>query len=73
MGDAVRVWIDGRDEPVDGQVRRIASDPAFTPFYALSEHERSNLSYLVEVTLNGASDLPAGLPAEGELQEKRSE
>ena len=73
VGDAVRVWIDGRDEPVDGQVRRIASDPAFTPFYALSEHERSNLSYLVEVTLNGASDLPAGLPAEGELQEKRSE
>jgi HlyD family secretion protein len=70
VGDAVQVWVDGRADPVAGQVRRISSDPVFTPFYALSEHERSNLAYLLDVTLSGAGDLPAGLPAEGELQER---
>lgn len=65
----VRVMVDGRDDPLQGRVRRIASDPAFTPFFALSEHERSHLSYLAEVTLEGAADLPAGLPVDAELVE----
>ncbi len=69
VGDSVRVLVDGRADPLEGKVRRISSDPVFTPFYALSEHERSNLSYLVEVALSGAGDLPAGLPVDGELQE----
>ena len=70
VGDAVQVEVDGRDSDYQGKVRRIASDASFTPFYALSQHDRSRLVYVAEVTLNDASDLPAGLPVEGVLLEK---
>ncbi len=70
VGDVVRVRVDGRENEYQGRVRRIASDPAFTPFFALSEHDRSQLVYLAEVTLRDAADLPAGLPADGMLPEK---
>ncbi len=70
VGDAVQVQVDGRDQEYTGRVRRLASDPIFTPFYALSEHDRSKLVYIAEVNLSGAADLPAGLPIEGQLQEK---
>ncbi len=70
VGDTVRVQVDGREQAYTGRVRRVASDPAFTPFFALSESDRSQLVYLAEVTLSGAADLPSGLPAEGRLQEQ---
>ncbi len=70
VGSKLQVMVDGRDEPVQGKVRRIASDPAFTPFFSLSENERSHLAYLAEVDLEDAADLPAGLPVEGELVEE---
>lgn len=69
VGDKVEVMVDGYDEPFLGQVRRISSDPVFTPFYSLSEHDRSHLTYLSEVTIDDGADLPAGLPVEGELVE----
>ncbi len=70
VDDVVRIFVDGREQGYTGKVRRISSDPEFTPFYALSKHDRSKLVYVAEVTLNDAADLPAGLPVEGELQEK---
>ncbi len=70
VGDSVQIEVDGRDSDFQGKVRRIASDASFTPFYALSQHDRSNLVYVAEVTLNDADDLPSGLPVEGVLLEK---
>jgi HlyD family secretion protein len=73
VGTKLRVWVDGHEGEFTGQVRRISSDPVFTPFYALSEHDRSQLAYLAEVTLHDAADLPAGLPAEAEIVEEEPE
>lgn len=70
IGDTVQVEVDGRDSDYVGEVRRIANDASFTPFYALSKHDRSRLVYVAEVTLSDAADLPSGLPVEGVLLEK---
>ncbi|HYQ73362.1 MAG TPA: HlyD family efflux transporter periplasmic adaptor subunit [Gammaproteobacteria bacterium] len=64
VGDPASVYVDGIDLPFAGRVRRISADPAFTPYYSLTERDRSRLSYLTEVTLAGeaALGLPAGIP-----------
>ncbi|GAG92015.1 unnamed protein product, partial [marine sediment metagenome] len=36
----------------------------FTPYFALTEHDRSRLSYLAEVDVPDASSLPSGVPLE---------
>lgn len=65
-GDRVPVHVDGLDRPLEGRVRFVASDPAFTPFFALTEHDRSRLSYLAEIDLPAGGDqaLPAGVPVQ---------
>jgi HlyD family secretion protein len=70
VGDAVQVEVDGRDNDYMGKVRRLANDASFTPFYALSKHDRSRVVYVAEVSLSDAADLPSGLPVEGVLLEK---
>lgn len=68
IGSTLPVYIDGMEQPLQGTVRWIASDPAFTPYYALNREERSRLMYLAEIQLpDSASDLPAGLPAQAGL------
>lgn len=62
VGDAATVRVDGVDAPLTGHVRAIRSDPAFTPYYALQGEDAARLSYLAEIALDGAADLPAGLP-----------
>ena len=63
VGDAIRVFVTGREQPYAGTVRMIRSEPDFTPYYALIGDDAARLSYLAEVTLGGdAADLPAGLP-----------
>lgn len=63
VGDHVRVFVDGRDAALQGRVRMIRSEPAFTPYYALIGEDAARLSYLAEVSLDKeAADLPAGLP-----------
>lgn len=70
VGDRLRVFIDGREEPIIGEVRWIDHEAAFTPYYALNREERSRLMYLAEIRLpESAADLPAGLPAQAELPE----
>lgn len=64
-GDHLKVKIDGVDQPLDGTVRWISSEPSFTPYYALNQEQRSRLMYLAEVDLpEAAQELPSGVPAQ---------
>ncbi|WP_428099783.1 HlyD family secretion protein [Candidatus Rariloculus sp.] len=60
------IRIDGIAEPYAGEVRFVAADAAFTPYYSLTQRDRSRLSYPAEVTLTGdrARTLPTGVPVE---------
>jgi len=60
-GNIVQVSIDGHGSR-PGRVRYIASDAAYTPYFALTEHDAGRLSYLVEIDLENAEDLPSGIP-----------
>ncbi|WP_132999186.1 HlyD family secretion protein [Luteimonas arsenica] len=63
VGDAATVLVGAEGERrYRGRVRMIRSEPAFTPYYALAGEDASRLSYLAEVELEEAGDLPAGLP-----------
>ncbi|WP_417614106.1 HlyD family secretion protein [Oceanisphaera sp.] len=65
IGDPLRVWVDGIKAPYAGRLRWIATEPAFTPYYALTEGERSRLMYLAKVQLpDAALALPSGVPAQ---------
>jgi HlyD family secretion protein len=63
-GVKLTVRIDGIGESFDGRVRWVSSDASFTPYFALTEHDRSRLSYLAEVDVPAAADLPSGVPLE---------
>ncbi|MDN5781605.1 MAG: HlyD family secretion protein, partial [Luteimonas sp.] len=63
VGDAIDVYVAGRDQPYAGKVRMLRSEPGFTPYYALIGDDAARLSYLAEVALgDDAATLPAGLP-----------
>jgi HlyD family secretion protein len=60
-----KVFVDGRDEPFDGRVRWIASESAFTPYYALTERDRGRLTFAAKIDiLNATERLPEGVPVE---------
>lgn len=64
-GTAAEVLIDGLDEPVPGRVRWVASEAAFTPYYALTERDRGRLSYVAKIDLDTDRErLPDGVPVE---------
>ncbi|MFT7245629.1 MAG: HlyD family secretion protein [Candidatus Azotimanducaceae bacterium] len=59
------IHIDGYDQPVAGTVRWVSSKAAFTPYFALNQHDRSRLSYLAEIdVVDTEQSLPVGLPVE---------
>ena len=64
IGDRRPVTMDGIATPLTGVLRWIASDPAFTPYYALNAGDRARLVYLAEFDLEGGEDLPTGMPAQ---------
>jgi HlyD family secretion protein len=67
-GTRARVLVDGIDEPLDGRVRWIASDAAFTPYFALTERDRGRLTYVAKIDIeNSGARLPDGVPVEVEL------
>ncbi|MET2951961.1 HlyD family efflux transporter periplasmic adaptor subunit [Vibrio harveyi] len=69
-GKAVQVHVDGIEKPLEGTVRWVATEPSFTPYFALTEEERSRLMYLAEVDLqDSAESLPSGIPAQVDLVE----
>lgn len=68
VGDRLALQVDGMDGPLEGELRWISVEPAFTPYYALNQSERSRLVYLAEVALpESAASLPVGIPVEVQL------
>ncbi|HEY5760750.1 MAG TPA: HlyD family efflux transporter periplasmic adaptor subunit [Steroidobacter sp.] len=70
-GAQVQVHLDGRDQPLHGVVRYISAEAAFTPYYALTQEDRSRLSFLAEIDLpdEAARDIPSGIPVQVTLTE----
>ena len=64
VGKQLQVRIDGDAKVFTGTVRWVSTDASFTPYFALTEHDRSRLSYLAEVDVPDAASLPAGVPLE---------
>ena len=61
-GREIEVRLDGQARALHGTVRWISADASFTPYFALTEHDRSRLSYVAEIDVPDASELPVGLP-----------
>jgi len=68
-GTAVTAKVDGVAERLHGKVRYVSADAAFTPYYSLTQKDRSRLAFLAEITLDDAraAGLPAGLPVQVRL------
>lgn len=68
-GSHARVRVDGRDAALNGVVRFVSAEAAFTPYYALTQEDRSRLSYLAEIDLDesAAAEVPTGMPVQVEL------
>ncbi len=71
-GSTATVHVDGVEQSFGGHVRRVSADPAFTPYYSLTAHDRSRLAYLTEVVLDDAAaqQLPAGIPLQVTFDEQ---
>ncbi len=67
VGAAASITVDGVSEPLSGKVRWVSSDATFTPYFALTKHDRSRLSYLAEIDIENASALPSGIPVQARL------
>lgn len=65
-GTRVRLRIDGVDAALSGTVRYISAEASFTPYYALTQKDRTRLSYLAEITVDDpkAANIPAGVPVQ---------
>ena len=62
-GTKLPVQVDGVAAPITGEVRWVSADASFTPYFALTEYDRSRLSYVAEIDLPAAAaQLPSGLP-----------
>ncbi len=68
-GTRVGAHIDGESATFVGVVRFISADAAFTPYFALTERDRSRLSYLAQIDLieDAARALPSGIPVQVRL------
>ena len=68
QGARCRVHVQGVDSEFTATIRSLRSDPAFTPYFALTGDDASRLAYRAELVLDGdaAKQLPAGLPAQAE-------
>lgn len=68
-GAAAQIFVDGLAEPLKGRVRYVASDAAFTPYFALTQRDRSRLAFLseIEVVEPAGRSLPAGVPVEAQV------
>jgi HlyD family secretion protein len=66
-GTRLEIGLDGVEGTRQGTVSWVSSDASFTPYFALTEHDRSRLSFLAEVDIADAGSLPTGLPLEAWL------
>ncbi|HKU17384.1 MAG TPA: HlyD family efflux transporter periplasmic adaptor subunit [Steroidobacteraceae bacterium] len=71
-GTRTRIRVDGHDADLTGVVRFVSAEAAFTPYYALTQEDRSRLSYLAQIDLDerAAADVPTGMPVQVELAAK---
>ena len=64
-GSPATLFVDGVSEPVKGRVRWVATEAAFTPYFALTERDRGRLSYVAKIDIVEAGErLPDGVPLE---------
>jgi HlyD family secretion protein len=63
------IHVDGVDTPLEGFVRWVSSDAAFTPYFALTQRDRSRLAFLAEIQVadERGTQLPAGVPVEVQI------
>ena len=67
-GTHARIAVDGKGASLEGRVRWVAHDAAFTPYFALTERDRGRLTYLAKVDFEEQQErLPDGVPVEVEL------
>ncbi len=67
-GTRARIYVDGLDEVINGTVRVVASEAAFTPYYWLTERDRGRLSYVAKIDIDESrTRLPDGVPVEVEF------
>ena len=67
-GTRALIYIDGLDQAVDGRVRWVSSEAAFTPYFALTERDRGRLSYVAKVDIGETRQrLPDGVPVNVEF------
>lgn len=72
-GKELTVLVDGIESGLKGTVRWVSADASFTPYFALTEHDRTRLSYLAEIDLpEAANTLPSGLPLNVPVQEMKN-
>lgn len=66
VGAEAEISIDGHEGTYRGRLRWISSDASYTPYFALTQHDRSHLSYLaeVDVTDERAPELSTGVPVQ---------
>jgi len=73
-GTSAVIHVDGLGSPVRGRVRWVSNDAAFTPYYALTERDRSRLSYRAKIDIAEQRDrLPDGVPVEVEFPEDKAD
>ena len=70
-GAQVNLRVDGVEAPLQGIVRFVSAEASFTPYYSLTQKDRTRLSYLAEITVGDprAADLPAGVPVQVTLDD----
>ena len=70
IGTPATLRVDGIERTFKGQVRFIASEAEFTPYYSLTAADRSRLSFLAEVVIDDsdAASLPSGVPVDVTLE-----
>ena len=73
-GAAAVIHVDGLSSPLRGRVRWVSNDAAFTPYYALTERDRSRLSYMAKIDITEQRDrLPDGVPVEVEFPQVKAD
>lgn len=67
-GTAATVHVDGMSQPLNGVIRWVSSEAAFTPYFALTEDDRGRLSFAAKVDIVDYPErLPDGIPVVVEL------
>jgi HlyD family secretion protein len=66
QGSEALLTVDGISSAFKGRIRFISSVASFTPYYALSENDRSRLMFVAEIDLleETAKKLPLGIPVQ---------